>query len=63
MLVYLAMTMDLSPWFLKAIEKIRRAFLWRGCEGCPSMAKLEKICGVPNFMKTIMIFVMFKQIV
>jgi len=30
MLVYLLMDMDLPPWALKAIDKIRRGFLWKG---------------------------------
>jgi len=30
MLIYVAMTVDLPPWAIKAIDKIRRAFVWRG---------------------------------
>jgi hypothetical protein len=30
MVIYLAMVVDLSAWALKAIDKIRRGFLWRG---------------------------------
>jgi hypothetical protein len=30
MLVYLAMAIELPPWAIKAIDKIRRAFIWRG---------------------------------
>ncbi|XP_062217754.1 two pore calcium channel protein 1 isoform X2 [Phragmites australis] len=30
MVVYLAMAMDLPPWALKAIDKIRRGFMWQG---------------------------------
>ena len=29
-LIYVAMATDLPPWAFKAIDKIRRAFLWRG---------------------------------
>jgi hypothetical protein len=29
MLVYLAMAIQLPPWAIKAIDKIRRAFVWR----------------------------------
>jgi hypothetical protein len=28
--IYLAMAMNLQPWALKVIDKIRRAFLWEG---------------------------------
>jgi hypothetical protein len=30
MIVYLVMAVDFPPWALKAIDKIRRDFLWKG---------------------------------
>ena len=30
MLIYLAVAFDFPPWAIKAVDKIRRGFLWRG---------------------------------
>jgi len=30
MLVYLVMAIDFPPWAIKAMDRFRRAFLWRG---------------------------------
>jgi hypothetical protein len=32
MMIYLAMTLDIQAWGLKAVDKIRRWFYWWGCK-------------------------------
>jgi hypothetical protein len=33
--VYHLLALDLDPWFLKAVDKMRRSFLWAGNDDCP----------------------------
>jgi hypothetical protein len=33
MLVYLTMAVDLPAWAIKAVDNIRRGFLWKGRKG------------------------------
>ena len=58
MLVYVAMAAELPPWAIKAIDKIRRGFLWRGrkdAKGGHCLIAWPKICrhlelgGAGNF--------------
>jgi len=47
MMVYLAMAIDLPPWAIKAIDKIRRAFIWRGrkeANGGHCLIAWPKVC-------------------
>jgi len=47
MLVYLAMAVELPPWALRAIDKIRRNFLWRGRKDAKSghcLLAWPKVC-------------------
>jgi hypothetical protein len=47
MLIYLAMAVDLPPWAIKAIDKIRRAFVWRGrkeVKGGHCLLAWPKVC-------------------
>jgi len=46
-LIYVAMATDLPPWAFKAIDKIRRAFLWRGrkeAKGGHCLIAWPKVC-------------------
>ena len=47
MLVYLLMAIDCQPWAIKAVDKIRRGFLWRGqkdVQGGHCLVAWEKVC-------------------
>ena len=47
MLIYLAMAIDLSPWAIEAIDKIRRRFMWRGhkeAKGGHCLIAWPKVC-------------------
>jgi hypothetical protein len=51
MLIYLVMALDLPSWALKAIEKIRRGFLWKGREderGGHCLIAWPKVARPPN---------------
>ena len=51
MLVYLLMAIDFQPWAIKAIDKIRRGFLWRGrkdVQGGHCLVAWEKVCCTPE---------------
>ena len=46
-LIYVAMAIDLPPWALKAIDKIRRSFLWMGrkeANGGHCLIAWPKVC-------------------
>ena len=47
MLVYLIMAIDFPPWAIKAVDKIRRGFLWRGrrdAKGGHCLIAWGKVC-------------------
>ena len=51
MLIYLVMALDLPQWALKAIDKIRRGFLWRGrkdARGGHCLLAWPKVTRPPN---------------
>jgi hypothetical protein len=47
MLIYLVMAFDLPPWAIRAVDKIRRGFLWRGsrdAKGGHCLVSWGKVC-------------------
>ena len=47
MLIYLVMAFDLPPWAIRAVDKIRRGFLWRGrrdAKGGHCLVAWGKVC-------------------
>jgi hypothetical protein len=51
MVIYLAMALDLPPWAFKAIDKIRRGFLWKGKKdviGGHCLVAWPKVTRPPN---------------
>jgi hypothetical protein len=47
MLIYLIMAFDLPPWAIRAVDKIRRGFLWRGrkdAKGGHCIVAWPKVC-------------------
>jgi len=55
MLIYLAMAIDFPPWAIKAVDKIRRSFLWRGrkdARGGHCLVAWEKVTRPPELWWT-----------
>ena len=51
MLIYLAMAFDFPTWAFKAVDKIRRGFLWRGrkdAKGGHCLVAWVKVCRPPE---------------
>jgi hypothetical protein len=47
MLIYMLMAIDLPPWAIKAVDKIRRGFLWKGrrdAQGGHCLVAWVKVC-------------------
>jgi hypothetical protein len=46
-IIYQLMALDVEPWFLKAVDKLRRGFLWAGkadMRGGSCMVALDVVC-------------------